>query len=515
MPCSSVSRAKNNFDRDFVTVTSTYSAFMLASWKTALALSLSFAAFCAAARSARANGTFPAVNQLVADPQDPSRLVLRSTFGLLFSQDGGKTWDWDCEGGLGYTNTLPPVALLSGGGVVLGVPGGVARGEFAGCDFGHAAGLSSDGADVSAVRGDMGHVVALSVDYAAHVSQVWESADSGRTFAAISATIPDFTATTLDVAPSDSKVLYVSGMPQAAGATGQLLTSLDHGGSFVAHDVPGSTGLGWPYIAAIDPLRPERIYVRLADVPGRLLVSDDGGESFLSPLTVDYELQAFALSPDGKTVVVSSPASGTFRASSEELKFQRVSCTGVSCLMWNTAGLFACGEPTINGFAVGRSADQGQSYTRLLDFSCIKPSFNCSASSSVGAKCPAEWQVVAPQLEGFGACDPEAPAPPLFNDCLGMAGGGGSGVGGSTSGGATGAGAGGQAPLGGSGNAGHGGNSGAGATGASERPGCGCHFTRSTPWVHCWPAIAALLHLQRRRARQRLTRTRRIERQSS
>src|SRR5450631_4411894 len=33
--------------------------------------------------AAHANGAFPAVSQLVADPSDPAHLVLRSNFGLL------------------------------------------------------------------------------------------------------------------------------------------------------------------------------------------------------------------------------------------------------------------------------------------------------------------------------------------------------------------------------------------------------------------------------------------------
>ncbi|HEY5373320.1 MAG TPA: hypothetical protein VIK01_06515 [Polyangiaceae bacterium] len=41
------------------------------------------------APAAHANGAFPAVSQLVADPSAPAHLVLRSNFGLLSTRDGG------------------------------------------------------------------------------------------------------------------------------------------------------------------------------------------------------------------------------------------------------------------------------------------------------------------------------------------------------------------------------------------------------------------------------------------
>ena len=49
------------------------------------------------AREARANGRFPAANQLAHSPTDPKLFVLRTTFGILVSHDAGASWDWVCE----------------------------------------------------------------------------------------------------------------------------------------------------------------------------------------------------------------------------------------------------------------------------------------------------------------------------------------------------------------------------------------------------------------------------------
>jgi hypothetical protein len=449
------------------------------------------------AREARANGTFPAVSQLVSEPGDPTHLALRTTFGLLFSTDAGANWSWICEDALGYTNTLPAVALLSGGPLVLGVPSGVTRTQLAACDVAPANGVTESVVDLSVLPQNPRGVIALSVDYVVHRSQVWESTDAGVSFAPLGDPLPDFVATTLDVAPSDPDTLYVSGMPTRSGAKGLLLRSSDHGKTFVEHEIPASTGAAWPYIGAIDPTRADKVYVRLAAVPGSLEVTVDGGTTFDEALRLDYEMQGFALAPDGKTVIVSSPAVGTFRADAETLDFEQVACTGVSCLLWNSAGLFACGDQSGDGYVVGRSLDRGASYQRVLDFGCIHPDFGCGSTTSVGSSCPALWPPIEMVLAGFGACDPNAPPPRVFNDCL---------AGGASSGGGPSAGA------------SSGGGSGSGASGADNgvqsgsRSGdatrSGCSLTNARGAAPAWLTLGLPLSYLMRWRRKRAERIR-------
>jgi len=433
-------------------------------------------------REARANGTFPAVSQLVSEPGDPTHLALRTTFGLVFSTDAGANWSWICEDALGYTNTLPAIALLSGGPLVLGVPAGISRTQLAACEIGPAAGVTDSVVDVSVLPKAPRGVIALSVDYVVHRSQVWESTDAGASFVPLGPPLPDFVATTLDVAPGDPDVLYVSGMPTRSGAKGLLLRSGDHGKTFVEHEIPASTGGAWPYIGAIDPTHADKVYVRLAEVPGRLEVTVDGGATFTEPLRLDYEMQGFALAPDGKTVIVSGPAVGTFRADAETLEFEQVACSGVSCLLWNSAGLFACGDQSVDGYVVGRSLDQGASYRRVLDLGCIHPDFGCELTTSVGSICPALWPPIQMVLTGFGDCEPNAPTPRVFNECLAS----GAPSGGGPSAGVNGAGA-----------------SGAGTSGADNaaqsgsRPGSathsGCGVTNARGAAPAWLTLGLLL----------------------
>ncbi len=454
------------------------------------------AALTAAPGAARANGTFPSASQLVAEPGTPSHLALRTTFGLIVSPDAGQSWTWTCEDALGYTNNLPAIAVLAGGTLVLGIPEGITAGMLTGCDYPAASGINANVVDLTRIPGNATGVLATSFDYGTYGSQVFESDDAGASFAALSEPFPDFVATTIDVAPTDPNVIYVSGMPLTTGKVGLLLRSADHGKTFTAHEIPDAVGASWPYIGAVDPADPDKLYVRLASFPGRLKVTDDGGKTFGEPLTTDDEMLGFALSPDGKTVVVSSPTSGTFRADTDTLDFEQVACHGVSCLMWNSEGLYACGNQSVNGFALGRSLDEGRSYERVLDFSCITPREDCDGATPVGAMCPSLWPMVQMQLEGFGTCDPNAPPPEWSGSCPGEAGGpsgsGGAAGGGAAEGGSTAAGGG--AP----------GTGGGPAPGTPGKSGCGCRWTRGDPHA-AWLTLISLagFWVQRRNKRRR------------
>ncbi len=56
---------------------------------------------------------------LVQKPGDSSHLVLRATYGLLFSNDGGANWDWVCERAIGYSGNEDPTIAISGSGAVI------------------------------------------------------------------------------------------------------------------------------------------------------------------------------------------------------------------------------------------------------------------------------------------------------------------------------------------------------------------------------------------------------------
>ena len=55
------------------------------------------AGILAAATSARANGRFPASNQILFSSTQSSWIVVRNTFGITISKDGGNSWYQDTQ----------------------------------------------------------------------------------------------------------------------------------------------------------------------------------------------------------------------------------------------------------------------------------------------------------------------------------------------------------------------------------------------------------------------------------
>jgi hypothetical protein len=423
---------------------------------------------------ARANGRFPAVDQLVAEPGNPEHLVLRATFGVLVTTDRGASWDFLCEDALGYRDLDPALAVLEGGRILLGVVDGVSVSDEAGCTFTRAAGIAGRVIDLTVALGEPGTAYAATI--AGTATRFWASTDGGDSFEPLNDEIAEFTATTLDAAPGNPDLIYAAGL---LGEGGGFLRSEDRGRNFTAFTVPEATSARRPYIAAIDPTDERTVYVRLEGLPGLLFVTRNGGESFTQILALDIPAVGFALSADGETIVASNPYDGTFRARRDEYAFERVACKGPSCLLFDGDTLFGCGDNYVDGFIVGRSSDLGESFLRVADYGCLEGPTACDASSAAGMLCPAVWPQISQQL-GSGVCEPRTVIPD--RSCLPAGGEAGSGGESSASGGESGsggarAGTGGTASAGGGagGRGGGGGQDGGGQGGAGRASGPAAH----------------------------------------
>jgi len=417
-------------------------------------------------------------------------MVLRGTFGLLVTRNGGGDWDWLCEAGMGYQDVEPPFTVLAGGTILLALPDGVGRSDPSGCDFARADGISARVIDISRVTARPGEAVALSVDESS--SQVWRSTDGGRNFAPLGAVLDRFVATTLDVAPGDPDRLYVSGVD--GGGRPLLLRSSDAGDSFETSELPSTDSVRRPYIAAVGP-DDDRVFVRIDGLPGTLLASRDGGKSFEQVLELRVPVQGFALSPDGTSVLATNSFDGSFRADIETLEFERVACRGPSCLLWTSQGLFGCGTNLPDGFILGASNDHGASFERVVDLSCVRGPLACDDAASAGATCESAWPAVQVQLGAETCSPPPAPAPATcgLEGEGGAAGAPASGTGGTTSEGAGAGRAGAPAPQ---------------PSTDTGDSGCGCELPASRSG-RGWPAVLGGLVLTiwlRRRATERRVR---------
>src|SRR6185295_10523918 len=119
-----------------------------------------------------------------------------------------------------------------------------------------------------------------------------------------------------DAAAADPKRIYVTGarfVAQDGGLAtrqGLLLRSDDAGVSW-RHTSMAASSVGFdPYLSAIHPRDPEKLYVRLRGpdsdetVVNRVLYSADGGQSWQQIYEARADILGFALSPDGSRVAL-------------------------------------------------------------------------------------------------------------------------------------------------------------------------------------------------------------------
>jgi photosystem II stability/assembly factor-like uncharacterized protein len=422
-----------------------------------LAVAAAAAAF-SPAWSASANGRFPASNQLVLAPADPSLVVVRTTFGILVSHDAGSTWRWLCEGALGLPATStedPAVAVTADGTIVVGTSLGLEVSHDTGCNWAFAGGALAGRlvADV-AVRPDQPHaIVALTTTYApdagadggpGYASQVYESTDDGASWSPTGAPLdPSVVTTTIDVAASDPHRLYVAGVRPAVGAASAplLLVWTDSTGRWTEHALPPLADEVTDYIAGVDPTDADVVYVRSQGVAdsvtqSRLFVTTDAGQSVRVALTLTSPMLGFALSPDGSNVYAGSAADGLLVAPRAAVAtpgaFRQVSPIHVACLAARPGEVWACSDEASKpaGFLVGVSRDDGATFTPELHLGGIAGALVCPAGAAAAQCSGAPFQGLCDTLGGCllgdgGASDAGAtpPSPRKTGSCACGAGG--------------------------------------------------------------------------------------------
>ncbi|MDP9001727.1 MAG: hypothetical protein M3O46_16630, partial [Myxococcota bacterium] len=361
---------------------------------------------------ANANGRFPASNQLVVAPSDPKTLVLRTTFGLLVSRNAGASWSWICESAVGYGGGAedPAIGITASSAILAATQEGLAVSSDTGCGWTFAS-TDKPVADVVVRRSASGSALAVSwdpllgfVDGGA-APRVFQTIDNGATWTPLGVPLdPQIEPETVDVAATDPRRVYVGGrhlvqrIPQGA-----LLVSMDDGQTWTEHVVAIDPANELDvFIAAVDPMNADRVYLRILNVyGGRLIVTDDGGKTSRTVLTTAVPMPGFALSPDGSRVYVGG-AGGILMAHSSDLQFAKESSVPVQCLTATQSVLYACSSETTGGFSLGASTDDGATFKPLLHFSDIRGPLTCNADSSA-AHCADEWPVFVGVTNADGA----------------------------------------------------------------------------------------------------------------
>jgi MYXO-CTERM domain-containing protein len=327
---------------------------------------------------ARANGRYPRAERLVVDPANADRLLLAATYGVLTSPDKGAHWYHVCEqefaGDPSYAQD-PLLDLVSGGAELVDVQSFIGR--------------SPDGCSWSPVVGTPGAALPTFVDFAVDratrkivvavetesldgslVIDLQRSQDAGVTWAKIGKPLPLAQVMTIDLDPTDATHIVATGLAGSGG--GVFLSSPDSGETWSSTPIPNTDNTAFPYIAAIDPSDPNKIYVRTdswilpAGAPelvanDSLLYSSNGGATWSNVIQEAGKLFGFALSPDGTQIAVGygdpvesgfdvDPAvTGIYVASRADYQFTQVFNAAVSCLTWTTDGTYACLQQNASG----------------------------------------------------------------------------------------------------------------------------------------------------------------------
>ena len=418
-------------------------------------------------RPARANGRFPEAQRLLEHPGDPNRLYLAATFGLLVTEDRGKNWYTICEQAfaLRFLEGDPLLEIMPDGALLGGIYDTLNRSSDCGCTWQTTLGASAKETiiDITIDR-SRGSVLALVQDSTTFPSRfgVHESTDGGKTWRKLSDLPVEIVgAFTIDVAPSDSMRVYVTGVPTTVAGMAPdslLAVSTDHGATWERRAIGGVPAGAAPYIAAVDPTNPDRLYARTDEwddsayfsANDALLYSDDGGRSWRELARHSAKLFGFALSPDGKTVLIgygdpvdaggrttNSDDFGIYRASTTNFDFEKVFVAAINGLRWTSTGLYALitenhPERPTPGMSLGFSATAGftlstpNPFTSLLSVKNVRGPLACQA-----IVCGANWKDGTPDVAPLcnllqASCDVDAGANAL--SCPGPTDGGAGGI---------------------------------------------------------------------------------------
>jgi hypothetical protein len=393
-------------------------ALASASWASALVVT-----------AARANGRFPAANALVFSETDARQVILRTTFGLLISHDGGTSWEWICEDALGVPPTStedPSVAITASGTMIVGLLEGLETSSDWGCTWRAPDVVGGQRIADLTVRPNASHrVLALAAgtltteapdgsspvpapaDASGYGWRAFESKDDGASWSALGPPLdPGVVPLSLEVATSDPQRLYVSvARGDGVARTAALFVSLDRGASWVVRPIPlDPESEGGFYIAAVDPADADRVFLR-SQGRSRLLVTGDAGKTYVAAIAFAGPMLGFALTPDASRIYVGGPEDGVWTSSwtsTAGFSFVRSSALAAECLAAPYVGtLWAC-APASSGFIAGFSSDDGAHFSARLKLNGVRHPLTCPADTR-GAKCAGEFDQLCATLPGCTA----------------------------------------------------------------------------------------------------------------
>lgn len=398
--------------------------------------------------SADAHGRFPGATGVAFDSSAPEHALVRMTYGFYDNAapadaDPALGWRWLCPNALGFDAAKEdPAFVLAGSSLLVGTFDGLVASTADRCGYellepmkGHyVVGLAALPSTVAPAPGSPLLALASNGTGAdAFDVRLYERASGATDWKQVVTTLPeDFLAISVTAAPAKDEPLgwgsiYLSGRDGTVdgGYEAVVMRSDDGGATWSRFVVPGLDGLvGLPYLQAASPSAPSTVFVAAVrdEAPTYAqsnLVSRDGGATWTSYFDAEERLPGFALSPDGKKVAFGGEKTGLMVAPVASLEeagaAEKRQALRVACASWTESGLYVCGNAFVDGFAVGRSEDEGESFTPFTTLTAACGALECAEGTPVADTCGPLWAVEAAELVAPATCTPE-PEPPVVED---------------------------------------------------------------------------------------------------
>lgn len=339
----------------------------------------------------RANGRFPFAQHVIVGPDGTSReIVLRATFGLFWSRDGGRTFHWACEESMGFSGNWDPPVVFGANRIVVGLPDGLVS-TSDGCDFVRVPSVPHTSiVDLAASRDTMTIYAIENVPVVEN--RVFVSQDGGATWSVRGRGPANVSFDTVEVAPSDVRRVYLSGLDGRTRVP-VVYRSTDGAVTMTPIVLPeeslvNATGA---FVSGVGFTDPDLVYVRVDREGGtHLLRSRDGGAHWTIVFRAMGELRGFALADDGR-VWVGGAMDGLKRSDDEGETWTTVSAPAPFCLRHHDGALYLCVDWVREPYVLGRIRDGSSTIEPLLRFQDARGAFACGAMSTAQTECAPRW----------------------------------------------------------------------------------------------------------------------------
>lgn len=413
---------------------------------------------------AAANGRLAGPTNLRFHPTDPNKALLGATFGMLDSTDAMQTWNWVCEQAIGYGGEYDPdyVYHPTRDEIWSTTFEGLRVSKDGGCTWstiGSALG-PIPGSDppvlpwIGEVEIDPGGRVWAATSTGTSANDVYVSVD-GVEFTSVGLLDQTGWWESIKFAPSNGDVVYVTGYrmgnPNGTPPTeedGYIRKSTNGGQSWSA-PLP-ETGITFGndprmMVLGVSPVDPDVVFLRVLNavepLGDALYRSADGGQSWALVQQLNAPVRGFAISPDGTKVFV-----GTAKLCADDPPRARKGClyrstdsganfakagyhprigpdntpnTSNALAYGPDGALYSGGNNGIDGWLLGKSTDDGDTFVKVLALNEIEGPLACPALDDGGTTeqrdCAALiWPALC--VQSFICPVPSADAGPLRPD---------------------------------------------------------------------------------------------------